>query len=82
MNDQLIAIRKTAGQMAVFLLAIVVLTYLSSFISAQVFAYIILAVFISGAAYVLYNFNIDNIQSQKRFEESENRIREIREKGL
>lgn len=82
MNDQLIAIRKTAGQMAVFLLAVVVMTYLSSFISAQTFAYIILAVFISGAAYVLYNFNIDNIQSQKRFEESENRIREIREKGL
>lgn len=82
MNDQLIAIRKTAEQMAVFLLAIVTLTYLSSFISAQVFAYIILAVFISGVAYVLYNFNIDNIQSQKRFEESENRIREIREKSL
>lgn len=82
MNDQLIAIRKTAGQMAVFLLAIVALTYLTSFISIQTFALMFLAIAIFGVGYILYNINIDNIQSQKRFEESENRIREIRQKGL
>ena len=79
MNDQLIAIRKTAGQMALFLIAVVAVTYLSTFVSLEVFAYTILATMIFGVGYILYNVNIDDIQSKKRIAESEKRIQEIRE---
>jgi uncharacterized membrane protein (DUF485 family) len=79
MNDRLIAIRKTAGQMALFLIAIVAITYLSLFLSLQVFAYTVLAAMIFGVAYILYNVNIDAIQSKRSMEESEKRIQSIRE---
>jgi exosortase/archaeosortase len=60
MNPKLVAVRKTAGQLALFLFTVFAIVFVSQFVSLQFFVWAITLAFVAMVAFMLYHINLDD----------------------